>query len=127
MIVKLLTEHHLEFLSLKGGCRGSSKSTQVKMPHCWKSHAPVQFHFYSSVCFVTSERDRHHQKNGRGCMVTVRGMKSTIYDLVTVNSLGSTEGKASHMLHFMLIESKYIKRENLTTTKARSSLGFRAV
>ena len=24
MIVKLLTEHHLEFLSLKGGCRGSS-------------------------------------------------------------------------------------------------------
>ena len=38
MIVKLLTEHHLEFLSLKGGCRGSSESTLVKMPHCWKSH-----------------------------------------------------------------------------------------
>ena len=39
MTVKLLTEHHLEFLSLKGGCRGSSESTHVKMPHCWKSHA----------------------------------------------------------------------------------------
>ena len=39
MIVKLLTEHHLEFLSLKGGCRGSSESTYVKMPHCWKYHA----------------------------------------------------------------------------------------
>ena len=39
MIVKLLTEHHLEFLSLKGGCTGSSESTHVKMPHCWKSHA----------------------------------------------------------------------------------------
>ena len=39
MIVKLLTEQHLEFLSLKGGCRGSSESTHVKMPHCWKSHA----------------------------------------------------------------------------------------
>ena len=38
MIVKLLTEQHLEFLSLKGGCRGSSESTLVKMPHCWKSH-----------------------------------------------------------------------------------------
>ena len=38
MIVKLLTEHHLEFLSLKGGCRGSSE-THVKMPHCLKSHA----------------------------------------------------------------------------------------
>ena len=31
MIVKLLTEHHLEFLSLKGGCRGSSESTLVKI------------------------------------------------------------------------------------------------
>ena len=30
MIVKLLTEHHLEFLSLKGGCRGSSESTLDK-------------------------------------------------------------------------------------------------
>ena len=39
MIVKLLTEHHLEFLSLKGGCRGSSESTHAKIPHCWKSHA----------------------------------------------------------------------------------------
>ena len=39
MIVKLLTEHHLEFLSLEGGCRGSSESTLVKMSNCWKSHA----------------------------------------------------------------------------------------
>ena len=39
MIVKLLTEHYLEGLSLKGGCRGSSESTHVKMPYCWKSHA----------------------------------------------------------------------------------------
>ena len=39
MTVKLLTEHHLEFLSFKGGCRGSSESTHVKIPHCWKSHA----------------------------------------------------------------------------------------
>ena len=33
MIVKLLTEHHLEFLSLKGGYRGTSVFTHVKMPH----------------------------------------------------------------------------------------------
>ena len=32
--VKLRTEHHLEFLSFKGGCTGSSESTLVKMPHC---------------------------------------------------------------------------------------------
>ena len=43
MIIKLLTEHHLEFLSLKGGCSGSSESTHVKMPHCWKSHATAHF------------------------------------------------------------------------------------
>ena len=42
MIVKLLTEHHLEFLSLKGGCRGSSESTLVKMSNCWKSHAAAR-------------------------------------------------------------------------------------
>ena len=43
MIVKLLNEHNLEFLSLKGGCTGSSESTLVKMPHCWTSHAMGQF------------------------------------------------------------------------------------
>ena len=32
MIVKLLTEHHLEFLSLKGG---SAESTLGKMSNCW--------------------------------------------------------------------------------------------
>ena len=45
MIVKLLTVHYLEFLSLKGGCRGSSESTHVKMPHFWKSHATAQIMF----------------------------------------------------------------------------------
>ena len=47
MIVKLLTEHHLEFLRLKGGCRGSSESTLVKISHCWKSHALAQY----KICF----------------------------------------------------------------------------
>ena len=42
MIVKLLTEHHLEFQSLKGGYRGSPESTVVKMSDCWKSHALAQ-------------------------------------------------------------------------------------
>ena len=31
MIAKLPTEHDLEFLSLNGGCTGSSESTLVKM------------------------------------------------------------------------------------------------
>ena len=33
MSVKLLTEHHLEFLSLKGGCTGSSESTLIVGNH----------------------------------------------------------------------------------------------
>ena len=39
-----MIEHHLEFLSLKGACTGSSVSTLVKMPHCWKSN--VAAHVY---------------------------------------------------------------------------------
>ena len=45
MIAKLLTEHHLEFPNLKGGCRGSSESTLVKMSNCWKSHATARIVF----------------------------------------------------------------------------------
>ena len=42
MTVNLLTEHYLEFLSLKGGYTGSSESFHVKLPHCWKSHVTAQ-------------------------------------------------------------------------------------
>ena len=45
MIIKLLTDHRLEFLSLKGGCRGSSESTLVKISNCWKSHVAAQMFF----------------------------------------------------------------------------------
>ena len=42
MIVKLLAERHLEFLSITGGCRGPYESTLVKMSNCWKSRALAQ-------------------------------------------------------------------------------------
>ena len=42
MSVRLLNEHHLEFLSLKGGCIGSSVSTLIKMPRCCKSHVTAK-------------------------------------------------------------------------------------
>ena len=42
MTVKLLNEHHLEFLSLKGDCTGLSESIHVKIPHCRKSHVAPQ-------------------------------------------------------------------------------------
>ena len=45
MSVKLLTEHHLEFLSLKGCHTGLSESTLVKMPHFWKSHVMAPLYY----------------------------------------------------------------------------------
>ena len=46
MTAKLLTEHHLEFLSLKGGCIALYETTLVKIPHCWKSHVAAHFFCY---------------------------------------------------------------------------------
>ena len=50
MGVKLLTEHHLKFLSLKGGCTALSEPTLVKMPHCSKSC--VAAHISSKTALV---------------------------------------------------------------------------
>ena len=46
MTIKLLAEHHFEFLILKGDCTGLSESINVKMPHCWKSHDAAH------ICFA---------------------------------------------------------------------------
>ena len=54
MIVKLLTERHLEFLSLKGCCTGSFESTLVKMSNCWKSRALAQFHLLIAGMYKTN-------------------------------------------------------------------------
>ena len=50
MSAKLLTEHHLEFLSLKGGSTGSSESPLVKMPYCWKLRVTAQMCFVCPTC-----------------------------------------------------------------------------
>ena len=49
--VKLLAEHHLEFLSLKGSYTGSSEYTLVKMSHCWKSRVTAQMHVQNSYSY----------------------------------------------------------------------------
>ena len=54
MVAKLLTEHHLEFLSLKGSYTGSTEYTLVKMPHCCKSH--VTAHRLVFFAFVLQAR-----------------------------------------------------------------------
>ena len=59
MSVNLLTVHHLEFLSLKGGFTGWSESTLVKMPNCWKSRAMAQMFI---GMFVSNENDHYMYK-----------------------------------------------------------------
>ena len=49
MTIKLLTEHHLEFPSLKGDFSGSYESTLVKMPHCWESHVMAYLLYFIHV------------------------------------------------------------------------------
>ena len=49
-----LTEHHLEFLSLKGGYTVVSESTIVKMPHCWNSHVAAQLY----ILFIKQYKSR---------------------------------------------------------------------
>ena len=54
MNVKLLTEHHLEFLILNRGCTGSSESTLVKIQYCCKSNSVAYFMcftvYYADLC-----------------------------------------------------------------------------
>ena len=51
MNIKLVTKHHLEVVSLKGGCIGSLESTLVKMPQCWKSRVTAEM-----ICMCVSLR-----------------------------------------------------------------------
>ena len=50
MSVKLLTEHHLEFRSLKGDCTGSSECILFKLPHCWKLHVMAKMVLFQKYC-----------------------------------------------------------------------------
>ena len=65
MSVRLLTEHHLEFLSSKGGCTNSSESIHVKMPHFWKSHIAANMYLLEVDCsvmgnVVLTERNKYN-------------------------------------------------------------------
>ena len=60
MSVKLLTEHPLEFVSLKGGYTGSSESTLVKM-HCVAAQFMIYWlrvHAYDTLGTFISQRKR---------------------------------------------------------------------
>ena len=65
MSVKLLTEHLLEFLSLKGGCTGSLECTLVKMPHCWKSYVKAHLPLFGVLPLVQLQHGKIVSVNKR--------------------------------------------------------------
>ena len=69
MNIKLLTEHHLDFLSFIGGCTGSSESIHVKMQHCWKSHVAAH------IVYKTTHND-----------FNVMCMENKVHDPLVFNS-----------------------------------------
>ena len=77
MIVKLLTEHHLKFLILKGGYTGSSESTLVKMSNCWKSHAAAKLILLAIYIYINIKYDQemtqsqtNPQQHGKSADIT---------------------------------------------------------
>ena len=73
MSAKLLTEHHLEFLRLKGGYTGSSESTLVKIPHFGNHVSWLNFIYLFLIEYSVSKQWRpwqhclymSHKKNAR--------------------------------------------------------------
>ena len=127
MSVKLLTEHHLEFLSLKGGCIGSSESIYVKMPHCWKSHVAAridlaQFTFAHSFTAslklsisrrsqvadmftpIKSSRHKHTDGGFSSVLRQLCKLKSVIIpNYFTMMQINPRHAEYSYVLHFFPI------------------------
>ena len=84
MSVKLLTEHNLEFLSLKGGCTGSSESPLVKVPDCWKSHAAAPLLFNLLEKFSINLLEKFSIAYDEFLPVNKDGIEMFFYHLTTV-------------------------------------------
>ena len=66
MSVKLLTVHRLEFVSLKGGCTGSSESTLVRMPHCVSAQFMIYWLRADGYFHISKKRkksDKYHKSS----------------------------------------------------------------
>ena len=85
MNVKLLTEQHLEFLSLKGGCTGWSESTHVKMPHFWKSHATAHLIVVILILMIINAHTLDNQLH--------------IPEQTSLNPYQTVSGHSDHGLH----------------------------
>ena len=72
VIVKLLTEHHLEFLSFKGVYTGSTESTLVKTPHLTGVGDPFleqNARYHSPIyCLIKFDRNAKSTFNRQICL-----------------------------------------------------------
>ena len=78
--LNILTEHHLEFLSFKGGCTGLSESTLVKMPHCWKSHVAAHIYIRCQINPSSSSHNSSCYLPKRECTI-FRGIRPPSCDI----------------------------------------------
>ena len=114
MSVKLLTEHRLEFVGLKADCTGSSESTLVKMPHCWKSHVAAQFMSrcvqYAGYIHISKKRknsDKYH-KSSFSCMQCAVSC-SSLLKLFLFSC--KTHEKETHLGNYVLCaKSAFVRR-----------------
>ena len=120
MSVKLLTEHHLEFLSLKGSYRCLSESPLVKMSNCWKSHAAAHLSLdniellKSIHCVLHLTRDpfylRHLSVLNRESYMSAH----VVFNLL--NELGKRDKRRGLPSFFSLFRNEFNKFNN---TRAR--------
>ena len=78
--MRLLTEYHLEFLSLTEGCTGWSETTLVRVPHCWKSHVAAHFMFVDqsfNCSYMLIGPEKNYIMLQRGDHTVHTGLKST--------------------------------------------------
>ena len=90
MAVKLLTEPHLRFLSLKGGCTGSSESTLVKMPHCWKSCVMAHLSYSARPRGYNTWVHSQTQNKAQWLAACLRKQPIIVLYFVTINKKSTT-------------------------------------
>ena len=106
MSVRLLSEQNLEFLSLKGGCTGSSASKLVKTPHCWKLHVTghIVLLFCTQLTFdlILSPREISTlnftmPSKVKICLFCLNGQLHAVFVFIaSANSQGSGEPAHTH-------------------------------
>ena len=108
MNIKLLTKHHVEFLSLKGGYTGSYESTLVKMPHCWKSH--VTAHVFNSDGYSI---DAHFKNKSRKYKMKVK-LKDTFSIIIYVYT---RKNEMTKIMYNKYLTAQYIMQINICRLK----------